>query len=239
MAYPIPMVLTSLLDQISVTGLVTLSLLALSMAAAPVAYGDDPLDCFDLLKAARRNDTAVLRQALQTSIPVDCRNDQKQTPLLVATMHNSVDTARLLIEAGADVNAQDDRQDSPLLYAGAEGRTEILALILKARPNFKVYNRFGGTALIPACERGHVEAVHLLVKTPVDLNHLNRLGSTTRVETVILGQGGPRHQDIVRLLIEAGADPDLADNEGVTALQHAQQRGHREIEALLREAGAR
>lgn len=239
MAHPIPIVLASFLDQISLTGLVTLSLLVMSTAVAPVAHGDDPLDCFDLLRAAQHNDTTVLRRALQASVPVDCRNDRQQTPLLVATMYDAIDTARLLIGAGADVNAQDDRHDSPLLYAGAEGPTEILTLILKARPNFKVYNRFGGTALIPDCERGHVEAVHLLVKTPVDLNHLNRLGSTTRVETVILGQGGPRHQDIVRLLIEAGADPDLADNEGVTALQHAQQRGHREIEALLREAGAR
>ena len=238
MAHPIPMVLTSLLDQISLTGFVTLSLLVTSMAAPVVAYGDDPLDCFDLLRAAQHNDTAVLRRALQASVPVDCRNDRQQTPLLVATMHNSVDAARLLIEVGADVNAQDDRQDRPLLYAGAEGRLEILTLILKARPDFTVYNRFGGTALIPACERGHVETVRRLIAAGVDVDHVNHLGWTCLLEAVILGDGGPAHQRIVALLIEAGADLQLADRDGVSALRHAERRGQTRVAELLINAGA-
>lgn len=236
---PIPTVLAPVLELLTVTGLLGLSFLVISMTAPPVSYGNDPLGCFDLLKAAQHNDSAVLRRALQASVPVDCRNDQQQTPLLVATMYNSVDAARLLIEAGADVNAQDDRQDSPLLYAAADGRLEILALILKARPNFAVYNRFGGTALIPACERGHVEVVRALLTTVVDINHVNQLGWTGLLEAIILGQGGPRHQEIVRLLIEAGTNLNLADRDGVTPLQHARRKRQHEIARMLEEAGAR
>jgi len=134
-----------------------------------------------------------------------------------------------LIEAGADVNAKDKKLDSPLLLSGASGYLEILTLALKANPNFKIYNRFGGTALIPACERGHVEVVKVLLNSDVDVNHVNNLGWTALLEAIILGSGGPRHQEIVRMLVAAGAEVNIPDREGVTPLQHARQKGYRDI----------
>lgn len=55
---------------------------------------------------------------------------------------------------------------------------------------------------------------------------------------MILGDGGPAHQEIVRLLVAAGADVRLADREGVTPLEHARRAGHAEIAAILAAAGA-
>jgi hypothetical protein len=43
----------------------------------------------------------------------------------------------------------------------------------------------------------------------------------------------------VRALVEAGADVNLGDRSGVTALAHARQRGYTEIAALLEQAGGR
>lgn len=51
---------------------------------------------------------------------------------------------------------------------------------------------------------------------------------------MILGDGGRDHQEVVELLITAGADPGLADKDGVTALQHAERRGFTGIAGLLR-----
>ena len=47
-----------------------------------------------------------------------------------------------------------------------------------------------------------------------------------------------RSMQIVQLLLEAGADPELADGDGVTPLAHARQRGYTGIETLLRQHGA-
>jgi ankyrin repeat protein len=43
----------------------------------------------------------------------------------------------------------------------------------------------------------------------------------------------------VRLLVEAGADVDLPDRDGVTALAHAERRGQEQVAAVLRQGGAR
>ena len=109
----------------------------------------------------------------------------------------------------------------------------MLEALLPAHPDLTIRNRFGGVSVIPASERGHVEYVRRVVETGIDINHVNDLGWTALLEAVILGDGGPRHQEIVRILLAAGANRSITDKDGVTALQHAQRRGYPEIAALL------
>jgi hypothetical protein len=84
-----------------------------------------------------------------------------------------------------------------------------------------------------------VAIIRELLKTDIKIDHVNRLGWTALLEAIILGDGGGRYIDSVRLLVEAGADVNLADGNGVTPLTHAQQRGFGEIAEILRGAGAR
>ena len=113
----------------------------------------------------------------------------------------------------------------------------ILKLTLSHGADLKSTNRFGGTALIPAAERGHVEAVEMLIAAGVKVDHVNRLGWTALLEAIILSDGGPRHVEIVKRLLAAGADPRLADGEGMTPLKHARQRGYDAMVKLLQAAG--
>ncbi|MGE0804622.1 MAG: ankyrin repeat domain-containing protein [Burkholderiaceae bacterium] len=189
--------------------------------------------------AAAADDAATIQQLLALGTAVDARDANGRTPLLVATHGNRVRAAQALIKAGADVNAKDSIEDSPYLYAGARGHLEILKLTLAHGADLKSVNRYGGTALIPAAERGHVETVCMLIAAGVNVDHVNRLGWTALLEAIMLGNGGRRHQQIVDLLLTAKADPNLADRDGVTPLQHARSRGYREIEQRLLKAGAR
>ncbi|HEY0854474.1 MAG TPA: ankyrin repeat domain-containing protein [Devosia sp.] len=170
---------------------------------------------------------------------VDVRDRNGRTALLIATHANAVEAAAALIAAGADVNAKDGKEDTPYLYAGAEGRTAILKLTLANGANLKDTNRFGGTALIPAAEKGHPDNVRLLLAAGVAVDHVNKLGWTALLEAVILTDGGPVHQEIVRDLIAGGANVNLPDGQGVTPLSHAKARGFTEIVKLLEAAGAR
>ena len=192
-----------------------------------------------LIEAAASGSLAEVRRLLDAGAPVEARDGRRRTPVLAATQGNHLEVVRLLIARGADVNAQDDQQDSAFLLAGASGYTDIVRATLAAGAALKSTNRYGGTALIPACHHGHVDTVRVLLDTAIDVDHVNRLGWTALLEAVILGDGGPRYVEIVRMLLAHKARVNLADAQGVTPLRHARAKGQSEVVRLLVQAGAR
>ncbi|MFJ9577022.1 ankyrin repeat domain-containing protein [Streptomyces sp. NPDC101191] len=190
-----------------------------------------------LLASARQGDTEALRAALDAGARVEARDQELRSPLLLAALGDHVEAARVLVAAGADVNAQDSRHDSAWLVTGVTGSVAMMRVLLAAdpAPDLTLRNRFGGISLIPAAERGHVAYVGaLLQETAIDVDHVNDLGWTALLEAVILGDGGRAQQKVVALLLAAGADRELADSRGTTALEHAEQRGFDELATLLR-----
>jgi hypothetical protein len=192
-----------------------------------------------LVSAAGRGDLGVVESLLRAGASVTARDERGRTALLAATQADQIAVARALIAAGSDVNAKDNQEDSPYLYAGAEGRNTILKMTLAAGADLKSVNHYGGTALIPAAHHGHVEAVRILLGTAIDKDHVNKLGWTALLEAIILGDGGGVQTEIVQLLVQAGANVNLPDRDGVTPLQHAKQRGFAEMVRILTAKGAK
>lgn len=193
----------------------------------------------EMLKAAELGDVPALARLIAAGAPVDPTDEAGRTPLLIAVEKDHPKAAELLINAGANINAQAGNMDTPWLQAGALGRTEILRLMIPRKPDFSVRNRYGGNALIPACERAHVDTVKLLLTTGIDINHINNLGWTCLLEIVILGDGGPRHIEVAKLVLAAGADPNIADKDGVTPFAHAKRNGQQAIADMIEAAGGR
>ena len=187
-----------------------------------------------LSAAAGEPDRVAL--ALRAGAELETRDAHRRTPLLLAAAHDHVDVARLLVALGAEPVALDDRHDTPWLVTGVTGSVPMLEAVLPADPDLTTRNRYGGISVVPASERGHVDYVRRVVRTPIDVNHLNDLGWSALLEAVILGGGSEPYRNIVRILLDAGADPSIADGEGVTALEHAERRGHEEIARMLRRA---
>ena len=186
-----------------------------------------------LLRAADNGDADRVARALRAGADLEFRDSLQRTALLVAVTNDRVDVARLLVAMGADPDAVDHQNDTPWLVTGVTGSVRMVEALLPAKPDLSLLNRYGGTSLIPASERGHVDYVRRVLKTGIKVNHVNRLGWTALLEAVILGDGGSDHQEIVRLLLAAGADRSIPDKDGVTALDHARARGYTALVRLL------
>jgi ankyrin repeat protein len=192
-----------------------------------------------LIAAAGRGDTDEVRRMLHEGASVAATDEQGRTALIAAAYGDHLEVGRLLIEAGADVDVQDNSRQSAYLVPTADASLEFLRLTLQAGADVHRLDSYNGTGLIRAADRGHVAIIRELLTTDIAIDHVNRLGWTALLEAIILGDGGARHTEVVRLLVTAGASVNLADSGGITPLSHAQRRGFGEIVGVLQGAGAR
>jgi ankyrin repeat protein len=211
--------------------------LALSLSLPAWAQSADP--AAQLRSAASRGDHAAVRRLIAQKAPLDAKDSEGRTALLLAVAGGHTEAGLALIDAGADIDAVASNMDTPWLLAGARGRTALLQRMWPKGPNLKLRNRFGGSALIPACHYEHLETVRFLLTTRIDVNLVNNLGWTCLLEIVILTNGGPVAASITQLVLEAGADPNIRDKEGVSPLQHARKRGFKEIARLIAAKGGK
>jgi len=163
-----------------------------------------------------------------------------RTALHVAAHRGHYAMALLLLSRGADPNALDRQRYDVLTIAAVRNDAEMarIALAAGADPGL-VTSPYDGTALIAAAHLGHWPVIAELIAAGAPLDHVNSLGWTALIEAVILGDGGPDHVESLRLLVEAGADVDLADRAGLTPLAMARARGYHAMVRVLEDAGAK
>ena len=215
--------------------------LALSACGGGTDKGPSPGGDRALIAAARAGDADRVRSLLEQDADVHARDATGATALVAAAYGNHLDAARALIEAGADVNAKDETQQSAYLIATSEVGDDprLLELALANGADVHAKDSYNGTGLIRAADRGYIGIVQRLLETEIEVDHVNRLGWTALLEAIILGGGDQRHTEVVRFLVEAGADVNLADAEGMTPLAHARRQGFDEMASILERAGAR
>ena len=147
-----------------------------------------------------------------------------------------------------------DREEAERLAEGKEldvfeaaalGRTDRLRELLDEDPARA--NAFGNDGFHPlglACFFGHVDAARLLLERGADVNALAR---NQHIQTAAIhaaaasgdtGSDETTRYELVKLVLEHGADPNLQQGGGFRAIDAARQNGDERVEALLLEHGA-
>ncbi|AXO19131.1 TPA: ankyrin repeat domain-containing protein [Providencia stuartii] len=193
----------------------------------------------EFLSAAEQGNLALLKHCLDKGVDINTTNRQGRTAIVNASLNKHYECVTFLINAGADINKQDQTCFNPFLLSCLNNDLTLLRIVLPAKPNLDLLTRFGGVGITPASEKGHVEIVReLLEKTDINVNHTNFVGWTPLLEAIVLNDGGEKQQQIVKLLLDHGANPHMTDKYGKTPLELAREKGYHEIAELLITAGA-
>jgi ankyrin repeat protein len=156
---------------------------------------------------------------------LDVGDDESWTPLMHAAAEGHVRVVRWLLDKGAAINERAIRGFTAFCLACFNGRTAVVMMLLEGGGDPTIADNDGRTPLMHASSRGHLEVVRLLLGHPsakATINHRNRHGETALVLASYKGRGM-----VVRALLEGGADPTIASNNGITPMAVAKRTGSR------------
>ena len=193
-----------------------------------------------LHQAAWQGDLPKLKSLIASGANLDARDPRGRTPLHVAAHARQREAIRLLARAAAQLDLmEDDRYDAVTIAAVADDTATLSLLLSLGASAGQTTSRYDGTALIAAAHLGHDEVVRRLIAAGAPLDHVNNLHWTAVIESIVLGDGGPRHQRTLAALVDAGASLKLTDRQGNTPLQLAKARGYTAMVRLLETPRAR
>lgn len=227
----------------------TLQVLSLAMALAFVSVGAmaqvapssaEAAAYTGLHAAAHKGDVAKVQRLVASGSALNATDGYGRTPLHVAAFARQREVIRTLAKAGADLNKlENDRYDAVTIASVADDEATLKVLLELGASAKQVTSRYDGTALIAAAHLGHDGVVRQLIAAGAPLDHVNNLHWTAVIESIVLGDGGARHQATLKALIDGGANLQLADRSGQTPLALAKARGFTAMVSMLEKAGAR
>ncbi|SEW45940.1 Ankyrin repeat [Cognatiyoonia koreensis] len=197
---------------------------------AVVHLGAEPDTERELLREAAGNGNLA---AVQTMIRLgfELSRAGTRTPLHVAAINGHVEVIRALIDAGADTAMRDPDYNTPPFVHAMHGLQDEAAAILVASP----------MDIFAAAAMGRKDLVESALSEDATLVHARfrsvRTGPQERHErdwaTPLWFAAVNGKTEVVQMLLDRGADPTIADDEGRTIVEYAKDEGHGDIVALL------
>jgi ankyrin repeat protein len=149
--------------------------------------------------------------------------------LMEAAFTGNLEDVRRLVNDGTPVNAIDTEKRTPLMFASFNGHAPVAEYLLDVGAEIDSKDSNGRTALMYASSGPFGETVKLLLTRGAEVNVQGTLeGFTSLMTAAAEGQ-----LEVVRHLLDHGADRSLEDTDGDTALTFARQNGHAEVVKLL------
>lgn len=199
-------------------------------------------------KAVKKGDATKLNNIIQTKVKeqqrysIDVIDPSGNTPLTLAcTKKAPLEIIKMLISTGANVNFSNKDGDTPLTLActGVDSSVEVIEYLLKQGANINHANKKGYTALAIACSVKSLPIIKCLIQADASMHSLDNDGNSPlhlaslHLASSKLFKNPPISIDIIKVLVEAGADPNQKNKTGRTPLFHVCEANHAEGIAFL------
>lgn len=205
-----------------------------------------------LMYAAESGNLEVVKFFVGKGLNVRAKTKRGDTVLMFAAKSRNPEIVRFLVDKCLDVNAKTKNGRTALMYAATSGNVEVAKLLMDKGADAHAKMNFGDTVLMYAAESGSLDLVKLVLDKGVDVNAKDTTGNTAlryAVGTKLGDLNDDMHvyyestgqsvdPEIVKLLIEKGADVNAENDLGQTVLMGAAKGRHPEVLRILVDKGA-
>ncbi|KAL6692945.1 ankyrin repeat-containing domain protein [Trichoderma pleuroticola] len=222
--------------------------LLLAHKADPNLVLKDP-ESTPLIIAIAKKNMELVKLFAENGADVNQSIDYERTPVYMATFNNQIEMVRYLLSHNADPNIARTNGITPLWFAAQQGYSEIARLLVEAKADVHACtDDYGWTALHTVSDS--TETVRVLLEYGADINRVDKKEATplglaiysnqVNAVKVMLSESKMRdgHTDIVSLVLEAGVNVDLVDDQNASLAIWAMSRNDDGMIRTLLEFGA-
>jgi len=180
-----------------------------------------------LFFAASSSHADTVKGLLDAGADIEAMDENGRTALFDAVIGRDLETFDVLLRSGANIHARDSQGRSLLFYAV---NAEVCGKLLKKGVEIERKDENGMTALFCAVEKGNLELVDLLLRSGANIH------ATDSQERSLLFYAV--NAEVCGKLLKKGVEIERKDENGMTALFHAVEKGNLEFVDLLLRSGA-
>ena len=180
----------------------------------------------DYFSAVKHDDAPTVRSLLTRGFDGNVRDPTGDHALHVAIRENAVKAVQALLSwEKLEVEARNKVDESPLMLAALTGQLEIAKKLIELDADV---NKTGWTPLHYAATRGHLDVMRLLLDKSAYIDAASPNGTTPLMMAAFYGT-----PTAVKLLLEAGADAFLKNQQDLTAIDFAQRANRAESAEII------
>jgi quinoprotein dehydrogenase-associated probable ABC transporter substrate-binding protein len=210
----------------------------------------DPQGWTPLQNAARQRKDGIIKTLVELGADPNRPAEDGMTPLVAAAMRDHVPSVKALLEAGANVEQPGPEGFRPLALAIAESKYEVAKALIEGGADVSVASGQDGLTplMLIAAQTGPAEGARflpgstrpsdiakILIERGADINAQSKSGITA-----LMVAATHNSAPMIGFLMDAGADPSVKNNLGLTASDVAEKNGNLEAaQAILVLSSAR
>ncbi|KAH3735339.1 E3 ubiquitin-protein ligase MIB2-like [Dreissena polymorpha] len=182
-----------------------------------------------LIQAAKLGTTECCQCLIGAGAEINFVSNANYTPLTTAIKHNKPEVVRLLLSSGCSAENKGGLNSYPLHIAVQQGFEKCVNLLLEYDASVNVKDAEGNTPIVLSAIYGHYGAMRSLLQAGCNINAANKHGLTALHYACHKARG-------FQVLLDAGADPDVRDNDNITPILMAASEGFDVVVKALVEA---
>jgi len=180
----------------------------------------------DFFSALKQDDAATVKILLGRGFDPNTLNPAGEHGLIVAVREPSLKVISVLLESPkVNVEVRTQQDESPLMLAALKGLTDLCRQLIAIGADV---NKPGWTPLHYAATNGHLTTMELLLDEHAYIDAASPNGTTPLMMAAHYGTAAA-----VKLLLAAGADPGLKNDQGLTAIDFAHRASRTEVAELI------